>query len=238
MAIGEGGVGVYKERQLNAEQAYQQALASLAAEQRNTFNQYGFEGDVDANTGAITTSINPNLQFGLIQQMLRGHNSGIKNIIENNSSRGLGTTGLAKQRQNLLRFLQQGDVASIGQRFRGAIGNIQNQRGNARRMRDNEFSAAEEAQAYWMMQQGLLGSTAAGTPPGPNTPNGVDGPIPGVGYSAPGIPGGTSRWNTQDEQNYDPAAAQLEIAKAMAAASSPQSYDPYANQRPRGRQFG
>ena len=231
--------GVYKEKQLAAEAAYQQALAALAAEQRGTFNQFGFEGDVDEKSGAINSRINPNLQFGLVQQMLRGHSSGRTSLKENTSGRGLGKTGLAKQRQNLLKFLQQGDVAGLGQRFHGAIGNIQKERGNARRMRDQEFTQAELEAMQYAMANGLFnsagaaeGSTSGGAGAG-STPlqTGYD-PVSNADWAR--VPGAGRHVDTQ---NYDPVAAQEEIARAMANAGASQAYDPLQQFRqPRGRQ--
>jgi hypothetical protein len=225
---------IYKNRQAGAEQAYQAALADLAKQQRSQFTQYGFQGDVNEETGAVNASIDPNLQFGLVQQMLRGHSASRTSLKEGTSGRGLGRSGLAKQRQNLLKFLQQGDVASLGQRFNSGIAGIFGQRGNARRNRDMEFNNAEQDALSYAIANGLFNRDPSGVGITGNDPAASMMGAPGGGYQGgAGLtgqqqqPGGayssemmlTDPAQTAQPAPFDPAAYQQELASRMSQAS-------------------
>lgn len=229
--------GVYKEKQLAAEQAYQQALADLGSQQQGLFNQYGFQGQVGDNGAINGLQINPNQQFGLVQQLLRsqaGSRSDLKNQL---SGRGLGKTGLSAQRKRLLNFLQQGDFASLGQRFGRGVSDIARQRGLALGKRQGDFNDAEaEALAYALANGlfdtpagnntgGAVGGGGLGTVGG-ETVTGVTGNVfpntPTVTTAQGGvIPGGVARAEQQFGNDFDPQGAQQALANTMAGVRTP-----------------
>ncbi len=245
--------GVYKEKQLSAEQAYQQALQSLAAEQRSTMDQYGFQGDVGDDGSLQNMRINPNQQFSLVNQMLRSGSAsrtGLKNEL---AGRGLGKYGLSAQRKNLLKFLQQGDYAGLGQRFAGKLQGIGRGRSEALSRKQGAFNDAESEALAYALSQGLFNESAGSTggavgaggrgTVGGETITGVTGNVfpntPTV-TTATGaqIPGGVSRYEQQFGNDFDAVGAQQALANTMAGVNTqvveppampspiPQSYDP------------
>ena len=129
----------YLDRTVVAQQAYQDALSDLARQQRRLYEDYGFEGDIDEG-GKTTFRIDPVKQHGRSQQLLRSHATAMQQLRENLSAKGLGNRGLAAQRARLLRFVQEGDIANLSNRFTDSANAIFRGRAGARRGRDEAMA--------------------------------------------------------------------------------------------------
>jgi hypothetical protein len=121
----------FARRRGELQRLYAETLAGIGAGQRETFMDFGFSGDVNENNGAVSFQIDPNLQFGQAQHLLRNHALGRRQLMETNTARGLGKTGLAAQQRNLLKFMQGGDLSNLNARFMGMLGQFNRQRQTA-----------------------------------------------------------------------------------------------------------
>jgi hypothetical protein len=92
------GYGTYGYQQLNAEKAYQQALAGISGRRRSLLSTYGYQADFDEHGLARNVHIDPNSQYGGVQQMLRGDAQASDQAEEGAIGRGLGSgEGLGAQ---------------------------------------------------------------------------------------------------------------------------------------------
>lgn len=183
--------GVFKQKQLLAEQQYEQALAALGQQQGQLFTQYGFKGNIGED-GKTTFAIDPAQEHGLALDLLRDHQSSLSNLRENLVGRGLGTRGYSARQQGLLRFMQGGETANLINRFQGAAANIYNQRAQALTNRNMAFNDAESEAVNFALQNGLFNDAAAKEDTAPkDKPTGDKDPGPGptdpfaAGYTIP-----------------------------------------------------
>ena len=140
------GAAQYLQDNLNAKQAYQNALAKINQQRQNTLLQYGYQGSVDPKTGVISkVGINANAPYGLYQQMLRG---GAQQGYQQQwglQDRGL-VGGLANQVNRQLGYQFGQDSAKLGQDLSGQLFNLQDQQDAAKYQYDQTL-AQEEALA-------------------------------------------------------------------------------------------
>lgn len=113
---------VYEGETAAALQAYQNALAAIGARRASTLQNYGMTAKVDANGNLVNYGIDPNNQYGQIQQLLGGEGQQISALQHNAMDRGLGLKGLGAQGESQARF--QGGLAqqNLGRQFVGEIG--------------------------------------------------------------------------------------------------------------------
>lgn len=124
-------VDEFAQRRAELQRLYAESLAGIGAGQREAFMNFGFAGDVDQGTGGTNFRIDPNLQFGQAQNMLRGHALGRRQLNEQVTARGIGRKGLGAQQQRLLKFLQGGDLANLNSRFMNMLGTLNRERQQA-----------------------------------------------------------------------------------------------------------
>jgi hypothetical protein len=134
-------VDEFARRRAELQRLYAESLAGIGAGERETFMNYGFSGDVNQDTGATQFQIDPNLQFGQAQNLLRQHGLGRRQLMETNTARGLGKTGLAAQQKGLLKFMQGGDLTNLNARFMNMLGQLNRSRQAAR----NDMSSGSMA---------------------------------------------------------------------------------------------
>lgn len=193
---------IYGQKQNSAQRAFEEALAELAAQERQTSLDFGYR------QGQSGYELDPNLQFGLAQQMLRGHSGALTGARASMSGRGLGKAGLSRQRERLLRFLQQGDLASLSGRFTRGMQGIQSGRSSARRGRDDAFNMAEAEALQYAIQNGLFNTA---TPPAAASGGAGVGGVTDFSPSRPDqntLPGGQTALLETMTQAYDPAMFQ------------------------------
>lgn len=147
-----------------ADSAYQAALNQLAQKQSLLANQFGFKIHTDPSTGALLdTQIDPNNQFSSVMNLMGSHAAGLRNLREQLAGAGLaggGLKGLAAQRAALLRFQQQGQLASLGSNFAGQFGDLTNQRAGAGATRDAAYNQAASDAINFAIQNGLFNTVA------------------------------------------------------------------------------
>ena len=114
---------VYEGETAAALQAYNSALASIAARRSNTLQNYGFTAQVDPNTGALGSySIDPNNQYGQVQTLLGNEGANLDTLRSAAAARGIGQVGLGAQGADRYRFQMGGEQAGLGRQFVGEIG--------------------------------------------------------------------------------------------------------------------
>jgi hypothetical protein len=121
-------VDEFARKRAELQRLYAESLAGIGAGQREAFMGFGFQGDVNQDNGAVSFQIDPNLQFGQAQNLMRQHGLGRRQLMETNTARGLGRTGLAAQQKNLLKFMQGGDLTNLNARFMNMLGQLNRQR--------------------------------------------------------------------------------------------------------------
>lgn len=146
---------VYGGKQAAAQRAFEQALIDLQSQDRDMDLQYGMR------QGAGGTEIDPANQFGLAQSMLRSNSSALSQSRAALTGRGLGKSGLSRQRERLLRFLQEGDLANLGSRYTRGKQGIAGARSGAARSKDSAFNDAEMEAVMFALQNGLFNPAPA-----------------------------------------------------------------------------
>lgn len=131
---------VYQGETAAALQAYQAALAAIASRRAQTLQNYGFTAQVDPTTGQLQNyAIDPNNQYGQIQQLFDSQQGQQHQLEQSTLSRGLGTSGLAAQLASQMRQAQGGQTLGLGQQFIGDIGGEAQDQVQAQ----NTYSAAQ-----------------------------------------------------------------------------------------------
>lgn len=156
---------VYKNRQVQAETAYQQALASIGGNQRMSMEQSGFTGDQGADGAMTNLRIDPTRQYSDVMNTLRGHAQNMHSLRQTLAGQGLRAgKGLAAKRANLLRYMQQGDVTNLGTSLQRTLADYMKQRGDAGRTRTTDYNSAESDAVQYAIANGLFN-----TPPAPGS---------------------------------------------------------------------
>jgi hypothetical protein len=114
---------VYEGETAQALQAYQNALAAIGARRASTLQNYGMTAKVDANGNLTSYGIDPNNQYGAIQQLLGNEGSQITSLQHAAMDRGLGLRGLGAQDEARARFAGGQAQQQLGSQFVGEIGN-------------------------------------------------------------------------------------------------------------------
>jgi len=120
--------GVYGEYEALALKAWNEAKSALRAQQAQIWQQYGFKGEFDPNTGA-TKNVGLDVQnpYGEYQQMLGRQGMDLDAAEEHAQERGLGGSGLGAQGVSRARAAHGGQHLDFGRRFSSASGDIQHQ---------------------------------------------------------------------------------------------------------------
>lgn len=161
---------------------YAGTLADLAKEQRGLFTEYGFSGNVD-DSGNSAFQVDPNLQYGRVQDLLRTHAMQRKNVAGELVGRNLGRTGLAAQRSALLKTMQGQDLTGLSNNFLRGITGILGQRGSARAGLNSGLFSLDQDQAGWMGGAGNGTTTSPAVTPPRNSTTPPGGQIQGPGYA-------------------------------------------------------
>lgn len=161
------GASVYAEKQLQALDAYNRAKQNIRNRQNSYWQQYGFTGEVDPATGAASNvRVDPNNQYGQLQQMLKSTGSSMDQAREGGYARGLGGTGLGAQDESEARYAYGAANNAFQQDFTGNLGQLARNWGQAGADYSSAMTDAEHT--------ALLDSIAAGkfnTAPAANDPS-------------------------------------------------------------------
>lgn len=181
--IGSGLIPPEFQDQFNAAQEeYDTQMAGFGRQERNLFQDFGFQGGID-ESGNPRFEVDPRANFGQYQMLLRGVGDQIRGAKVQRTGRGLGKRGLARARENLIRFLAQGDKANLFKGLQQGAGNIFGGRAGAIGARNRALSAAERAALAWWDQNGP-------SDPDP-VPAGFAGPNAMPGFNVGGVRGGS-----------------------------------------------
>lgn len=180
----------FEGRQSTINTAYVTALSRLQAQQSQLYNSYGFKDG--------STDLDPNDQFGLIQQLT--HQTGQSLQADDNVERARGLnpdSGLGAHRAALIRYQSAGQANQLGQHFQTGLGDIGNSRVDATNTYNADtgtnnadvatYNSTESAyqQALAQYNQMLAASTPS-APPGPANLTNVNGRAStGTSYYAP-----------------------------------------------------
>lgn len=135
------------------ENDYQSKLAGLGRDERSLFADYGFQGGVGVD-GSVNFQADPTTQHGLYQNLLRNIGGQLGQAKQEVRGRGLGRAGLAKARENLIRFMMSGEKSSLLNAFNKNATNLFGQRGAALTDRNRNFNMLEGKALDWWNQYG------------------------------------------------------------------------------------
>lgn len=184
--------GVYKEQQAQAQQAYNDALASINQKQGETMRTYGYTGDFDPLTGAVTNQqFDASNPYGLIQQSMNQFNTGDRQLKEDAYARGLsGESGLGSQDRGLLQDAFAGQQVEMGRGYLSQLQGVNQDRMSAKsqlaesmlQAQMNSINASIQNQLYTPVANAATDSAGGELPSGSMDPYGDSGGI------APDVP--------------------------------------------------
>lgn len=198
------------------EDEYQGKLAGFQRDERGLFADYGFSGGIGAD-GAVNFQADPNANYGLYQQLLQNIGGQLGQARNEVRGRGIGRAGLAKARENLIRFMMSGEKTGLLTNFNKGAANIFGQRGAALTDRNRGFTEVEGKALDWWNQYG------------PDDPDGNVGVEDSRPAENPVMPSYSP--NANNSNGYD---ASMELAEYLAAKNPTAAYsaDPNAYAQP------
>ena len=138
------GSAVYGQEATLANNAYNNALASINKNRLNTLTQFGYTGHVDPTTGVVTgVGVDPHSTYGALQQMLHGAALEDQSANWGAQSRGL-VGGLAHQALSQAHYAHGADLTNLGEQLTGQLDTLQNQQQSAGETRDAALWQAEQ----------------------------------------------------------------------------------------------
>lgn len=174
--------GAYQAQQLDAENAYQQALTSIAQRQASLAHDTGFTYQQQDDGSVSNVQIDPNNQYSNVMGLLASHADSLHSLRNDLAGRGLGNTGLAAKRAALLKFVQSGQTAGLGSAFVKNLAGLQSEKAGALNTKNQQFTAAEQSALLYALQNQQF-NTAPGasitTPAGNQTLSEILGPTTG-----------------------------------------------------------
>ena len=140
------GADQYASAEVMANNAYNNALAQLNQNRLNILTQYGYTGNVDPSTGVVTgVRVDPNAQYGELQQLLHGNAIEDRNAVTAAQDRGLFDGGLANQALSEARYAHGAADTQLGTSLESALSGLQEQQQSAAETRDNALWQAEQS---------------------------------------------------------------------------------------------
>lgn len=137
------GAAQYGALMAEANRAYMDALSTLNQQRSSLLQQYGYQGNVDAKTGAITgLHVNPTDPYGLYQSMMRQDAGLLDQAQADAAGRGL-HGGLAHQLLTQAHFQHGANSATFGQNLSNAIYALQAQQNQALAARNSAILQAQ-----------------------------------------------------------------------------------------------
>lgn len=210
------GAAGYETAALQAKTAYQNALARINSKRSDTLRQYGYLGDIDPTTGVVgNVRVDPNNQYGGLQQMLRANADTVQQVRDAADERGL-HGGLAHKGITDARYDLGNASQQLGSAFTGALGGFQDDQNQAAYSRDQalyeaEAQAARDAIAAQAFNQADFGDTNYDEPYDNGNPSGGDyaNPPEGDGTQGDGVPSKGPASALSPAGAYTQGAAQL-----------------------------
>jgi hypothetical protein len=180
------GADTYATAALGAKTAYQNALTRINSKRQDTLRTYGYLGDIDPNSGALSNlRVDPYNQFGGLQQMLRSNADEVDQARMAAEERGL-HGGLAHKGLSDARYDFGNASQQLGTSLSGTLGGYQDDQNSAAYTRDQSLYQAELDAARLAIenQQFNPADTSDTGDTSDNNPSGADG---AGGSSSPSI---------------------------------------------------
>lgn len=215
-----------------AEDDYQSGLAGLSREERNLYRDYGFQGGI-GESGTVNFEVDPTAPYGQYQSLLRNIGGQLGQARQEVKGRGLGRSGLARARENLIRFMMSGAKADLTTGFTKQAADIFGKRGIALTGRNRRFGELEGQALDWWNQYGPDDPDGSLPAPQPETPRQPQS-WPGAGGYVGQLPPEQVAWQYADPDYAGPQAIQYGDAdygvnQGMTADPNwPDQADPYA----------
>lgn len=119
------GTGQVAQSYLQGKQLYGNALIKFNQERTNTAQGFGYQGDIDPNTGVMSNlRVDQTNPYGAYQMNRRSHADQWDSLRQQNASRRIGGKGLGAQGQSDARFAWGGEDAGQAQDFIGRLAGI------------------------------------------------------------------------------------------------------------------
>ena len=182
------GADVYQQEQLAANTAYQNAVAKLNQQRTSTLNSYGYLGQIDPSSGAISNiRVDPNNPYGQYQTLLRSSAQQSEQAHEAAVGRGL-SGGLANQGDRAAQQQYGAGAYQLGTNLQNALSGYDTNQIDAANQRDQAVTSAQQQAAsaalqYQLQQQ--LSALAAAVGAGGGSSAAPAPPTSGSGINAP-----------------------------------------------------
>lgn len=146
--------GDYATAAATANEAYQNALASINGQRQQALQSFGYTGTIDPTTGQLTNmQVDPHNPYGQYQQMLAGGAADQRGVLANSMARGLGSVtgsrggGLAAQGETAVKNAFGANSAALGEALTGTLSGLTEQQQGAQDTMNNALWQAELASA-------------------------------------------------------------------------------------------
>lgn len=153
------GTGDYATAAATANQAYQNALASINGQRQQALGSFGYTGTIDPATGQITNmAVDPNNPYGQYQQLLSQGASDQQGVQAADAARGIGSAtgarggGLAAQGLTAAKLNFGGQSAALGENLMSTLSGLTSQQQDASDTMNNALWQAELASAQGAIQ--------------------------------------------------------------------------------------
>src|SRR5581483_7794411 len=151
--------GDYASAAATANEAYQNALASINSQRQQALQSFGYTGTIDPSTGQLTNmQVDSHNPYGQFQQMLGQGAADQQAVLANSASRGLGSVlgarggGLAAQDLSNAKTAFGGNSAALGENLTGTLSDLTDQQTQAHDAMNNALWQAELAAAQNAIQ--------------------------------------------------------------------------------------
>lgn len=235
------GASVYGQSVALAKRAYQQALARINQQRSSTLRNYGYQADVDADTGTYKNlRVDPGNQYGLYQKMLRDHALRGEQAKDIAISRGLSMSGgLGAQYETQLRRDFGDESSQLGQTLSQLLFQLQDQHSQAKWDYDSALWQAQLEAARGAVESGDFSDSGYdwGSASDYGLPTDAAGPDP-YGPPGPAKPGSVVQ-KVRPVQMV-PQAVRKTPTKLVAAKptrKNPYAYRPLSGKKPRGGSY-
>lgn len=188
--------GDYATAAATANQAYQNALASINGQRQQALQSFGYTGTIDPTTGQITNmAVDPNNPYGQLQQMLSQGASDQQAVQAADASRGIGPAtgarggGLAAQPMTTAKLNFGGQSAALGENLMNTLSGFTSQQQDAQDTENNalwqaELASAQGAISGQMFDPANMSGVTDQPGPGGSVPAPVTTLTPNVGKAA------------------------------------------------------
>lgn len=198
---------------LAGKNAYGKALAGYNQQRTATAQGFGYQGDIDPNTGMMSNlRVDQTNPYGAYQMNRRAHADQWTALRDQQAGRRIGSKGLAAQSQNDARFAWGGEDAAQAQDFIGRLSGIDQQQQQAYQgWQDTYWQALAQATRDAVEKGNFDSATWAGLPDDYGSDAATD-EVPAAGRTTSGVKKKAPYYNPAA---YVPGGSSAAVAKAI-----------------------